>query len=245
MLSPALQTRIDAAAALLNISSTAYGKLVLATSLGVEDQVVAHLAALHAPRVQFFTLDTGRLHPETLDLIQATERFLKRRIEVYFPQAQAVQQFVQYHGINGFYESITQRKQCCEARKLEPLKRALAGQDAWITGLRREQAPTRGELQEVAHDAAFGLDKISPLASWSEDDVWAYARHFSVPTNPLHERGFRSIGCAPCTRATAAHEDVRAGRWWWETPEQKECGLHAMPMRPAPQTTASLEPATV
>lgn len=203
-----------------------FNRITLATSFGVEDQVLAHLASLHAPQIELFTLDTGRLHPETLQLIAATETFLKRRITVYVPEAAALESFVRFNGINGFYESIAQRQQCCEARKLGPLKRALHGKDAWVTGLRRAQSTTRTHLAAIAFDTQFNLTKISPLLDWSEDDVWAYAREQGIPTNPLHEQGFRSIGCAPCTRATAAGEDVRAGRWWWESAEHKECGLH-------------------
>ena len=163
---------------------------------------------------------------ETVALIAATERFLKRRITVYMPQAGAVEHYICLNGINGFYESITQRQQCCEVRKLDPLKRALHGKDAWLTGLRRTQSTTRAQLDAVAFDVQFNLTKISPLLEWSEAQTWDYAREHGIPTNPLHAQGFRSIGCAPCTRATAEGEDVRAGRWWWEAAEHKECGLH-------------------
>jgi phosphoadenosine phosphosulfate reductase len=150
----------------------------------------------------------------------------RRKVKIYSPQHDAVESFVRVNGINGFYESTSQRKGCCEVRKLEPLKRALAGKRAWVTGLRRDQSVTRLELEPVAFDATQGLYKFSPLADWSHEDVWNYIRSHSVPYNTLHDRGYPSIGCAPCTRAVAPGEDVRAGRWWWESAMNKECGLH-------------------
>ena len=220
------QVHLASAVALLQRAANDFKHVAFATSLGVEDQVLAHLASLHAPRVDLFTLDTGRLHPETLALIAATENFLKRRITVYMPEAVVVEQYIRLNGINGFYNSITQRLHCCQVRKLAPLKRALHGKDAWLTGLRRAQSSTRAQLEAVAFDPQFKLTKMSPLLDWSEAQVWDYAREHGIPTNPLHALGFRSIGCAPCTQATAEGEDVRAGRWWWEAAEHKECGLH-------------------
>jgi phosphoadenosine phosphosulfate reductase len=148
-------------------------------------------------------------------------------VEVYFPEAEDVEDMVCLNGINLFRESVAARKRCCEVRKIRPLQRALAGLDAWICGLRADQSPTRGGLSPIDWDEANGLVRIAPLAPWSEDDVWEYVRAHNVPVNALHDEGFRSIGCAPCTRATEPGEDVRAGRWWWESPEHKECGLHA------------------
>jgi phosphoadenosine phosphosulfate reductase len=147
-------------------------------------------------------------------------------LRIYFPQPEAVQQYATGHGVNAFYESVELRKACCHARKVEPLGRALKGKTAWITGLRREQAVTRHDLPEREFDVAHGIEKFNPLAAWSEEEVWAYLHAYGVPYNELHERGYPSIGCAPCTRALTAGEDIRAGRWWWEDPQSKECGLH-------------------
>lgn len=202
------------------------GTIAFASSLGAEDQVLTHLIALHAPNVPAFSLDTGRLFPETYDLLRATERRYGLRIQVYFPQAAAVEALVNEHGIDAYRESIELRKECCRVRKVEPLRRALAGRAAWICGLRRDQAVTRREMAPVEWDAANGLYKINPLADWSEAQVWEFIRAHQVSYHTLHDRGFPSLGCACCTRAIAPGEDVRAGRWWWENPEHKECGLH-------------------
>ncbi len=196
------------------------------TSLGLEDMVVTDLIVRHAPAISLFTLDTGRLHPETLDLLAATEAHYKKRIAVYYPQTQAVEHYVRLNGINGFFESVSQRQDCCAVRKVAPLKRALADKQAWVTGLRREQAASRAQLSESAFDAQYGLTKFNPLIDWTLADVEAYIKDNGVPSNVLHDRGFPSIGCAPCTRAIEPGEDVRAGRWWWETADKKECGLH-------------------
>lgn len=215
-------------------------EVALASSLGPEDQVLLHMAASDAPGLRAFTLDTGRLFPETYDVIRASaERYPTVQLDVYFPESADVEQMVRTHGIDLFRDSVAARKRCCEIRKVRPLKRALAGLDAWITGLRAEQSPTRDALEVVDWDEANGLIRIAPLASWTEDDVWAYIRKHDVPVNALHAQGFRSIGCAPCTRATLPGEDVRAGRWWWESPEHKECGLHA---RSASEASASGAP---
>lgn len=222
----ASRDRIAHAAALLIEADAAHAPAVFTTSLGVEDMVLADLIVRHAPKIAIATLDTGRLPAETYELLVRAERHFKRRIEVFFPQAAAVEQYVRYNGINGFFESVTQRKSCCEVRKVEPLSRALAGKRAWITGMRRDQAATRAALSEQAWDEDHGLTKFNPLIDWSLDDIWAYVRENKVPYNALHDQGYPSIGCAPCTRAVKPGEDVRAGRWWWESPEQKECGLH-------------------
>ncbi len=202
------------------------GQLVFATSLGLEDQVLTDLIARNNIAIPIFTLDTGRLFPETYELLGRTERQYGIKIEVYFPKAEAVEAMVNQHGINLFRESVELRKHCCQARKIEPLRRALAGRQAWIAGLRREQAVTRSELQLVEWDGGNGLFKINPLANWSQQDAWDYVHQNNVPYNPLHAQNFPSIGCACCTRAIKTGEDVRAGRWWWESPEHKECGLH-------------------
>lgn len=204
------------------------GNLVLANSLGAEDMVLADLLARHVPDVGQFVLDTGRLPEETLALLaQMSEVYPQSMIQVFYPESSAVEAYVRDHGINAFYQSQALRKACCAVRKLEPLKRALAGRNAWITGLRREQSITRDAVDFSEWDEGNGLQKLNPLADWTDADVWAYIRHFNVPYNALHDHHYPSIGCAPCTRAISKGEDVRAGRWWWENPESKECGLHA------------------
>ena len=203
-----------------------HASLTVAHSLGAEDMVLMDLITKHAPSIEIFSIDTGRLPTETYDLIERAIKHYRRKIVVYFPEQSAVENFVRINGINGFRDSIAQRKDCCHARKVEPLQRALKGKAAWITGLRREQAVTRKNLSASEFDQANGLQKYNPLIEWSEDDVWDYLHEFDVPYNALHDQGFPSIGCAPCTRAIEPGEDVRAGRWWWENAEQKECGLH-------------------
>jgi len=221
-----LQERIARSIEVLRQAEGLHTPAVFTTSLGVEDMALADLIVRHAPKIAIATLDTGRLPAQTYELLAQAERHFKRRIEVFFPEAQAVEQYVRYNGINGFFESVTQRKGCCEVRKVEPLKRALAGKKAWVTGMRRDQAATRAALGEQAWDEDHQLTKFNPLIDWSLDQVWAYVREHKVPYNALHDAGYPSIGCAPCTRAVAPGEDVRAGRWWWESPDQKECGLH-------------------
>ena len=202
------------------------GPVVFASSFGAEDMVLFDLIARDFREIEIATLDTGRLPAETYDLIQQASLAYRRKVKIYSPQHDLLETYVRVNGINGFYDSVAQRKDCCNARKLEPLKRALAGKRGWITGLRRDQSVTRAELAEVVFDEAQGLYKFSPLADWSEQEVWDYIRSRSVPYNALHDRGYPSIGCAPCTRAIAKGEDVRAGRWWWEAAAGKECGLH-------------------
>lgn len=224
-----LADRIASAVVLLQ-QAEATGQAAFSTSLGLEDQVVTDLIAAHAPRIAIFTLDTGRLPPETYEVLARTEARYRRRIEVFFPEREAVEQYVRYNGINGFFESVTQRKACCEVRKTEPLKRALAGRSAWVTGLRREQSVTRAGVEATSHDAEHGLLKVNPLIDWTLADVSDYLATRDVPVNALHAKGYPSLGCAPCTRAVATGEDVRAGRWWWESADTKECGLHASPI---------------
>jgi len=201
-------------------------KLVFATSLAAEDQVLTDMIVRNRWPIPFVTLDTGRLFPETYALLAETEERYGIKIQVFFPDRVAVEEMVAERGINLFRHSIGNRKLCCRVRKLDPLKRALAPYRAWICGLRREQSVTRAEIQLVEHDAANGLTKINPLAGWSEQAVWGYIAARQVPYNPLHDQGFPSIGCACCTRAIKRTEELRAGRWWWEEPEHKECGLH-------------------
>lgn len=204
-----------------------YGnRIALASSLGLEDQALTDLILKVDKQARIFTIDTGRLFPETYSLIDKTNMKYGIKIEVYFPKNEPVQRYVLENGINGFYESIEKRKQCCGVRKIEPLLRALSTLDVWICGLRQEQSVTRTGVQAVEWDEANKLIKINPLVHWSEKQVWDYIKDNRVPYNVLHDKNFPSIGCQPCTRAVAEGEDIRAGRWWWENPEHKECGLH-------------------
>ncbi|WP_282036260.1 phosphoadenylyl-sulfate reductase [Saccharicrinis aurantiacus] len=201
-------------------------KIALSSSLGAEDQVLTQMVTSIKSDASIFTLDTGRLFPETYDLIDRTSKKYKTNIQVYFPQPTAVEAMVKEKGINLFFDSIENRKQCCNTRKIEPLKRAFKGLDAWICGLRADQSVTRSEIQLIEWDENNNIVKINPLAFWSEQDVWDYIDEKGIPVNPLHKKGFPSIGCQPCTRAIMEGEDVRAGRWYWENPDTKECGLH-------------------
>lgn len=202
------------------------GALAFANSFGAEDMVLTDLILSNALPITVFSLDTGRLPAETYSLIGEVERRYGKKLEIYFPDAGAVEAFVRSHGINAFYDSVELRKACCGVRKMEPLRRALAGRKAWITGLRAAQSVTRAGLPVRETDTANGLEKLNPLTDWTETEIWAYIRINEVPYNALHDQFYPSIGCAPCTRAIALGEDVRAGRWWWENPETKECGLH-------------------
>lgn len=201
-------------------------KVALSSSFGAEDQVLTDLMLNIDKNAHIFTLDTGRLHPENYDVMDATNLKYNIKVDVYFPQTQSVQELYQTQGINGHYESIEKRKNCCFIRKIEPLQRALADVEIWITGLRSEQSVTRTQMPLVEYDENFKVIKVNPLIHWSEEDVWDYIKKHNVPYNKLHDQGFPSIGCAPCTRAIKDGEDVRSGRWWWENPEHKECGLH-------------------
>lgn len=201
-------------------------RIALSSSLSIEDQVILHMMWQISKNVKVFTLDTGRLFPETYALIDATNQFFGIKIDVYFPDNRQVEDMVKTHGINLFYHSIENRKLCCQIRKIEPLKRALKGLEAWVCGLRKDQSVTRFYTQMIEWDETHQLLKINPLVNWSEKQVRDYIKQYNIPYNPLHDKGFPSIGCQPCTRAIEEGEDVRAGRWWWETPEHKECGLH-------------------
>jgi phosphoadenosine phosphosulfate reductase len=222
-----LDRRIAEAEIIITEAVTKHSPATLACSFGAEDMVLLDLIARRGFPVSIFTLDTGRLHQETYDLMQSVRsRYPDIVVEAFCPNAVSVEAYVRDHGINGFYDSVALRERCCAVRKIEPLKRALADKKVWITGLRREQSVTRRAVASIAWDAANGLHKASPLAEWSADDVWAYINRFDVPTNALHRRGYPSIGCLPCTRAVEPHEDPRAGRWWWENAATRECGLH-------------------
>ena len=206
------------------------GRIALSSSLGLEDQVLTQMVCKIDKSTKIFTLDTGRLFPETYDLIHRTNSKYGIKMNVYFPEAAHVEQMVGSKGINLFFESIENRKLCCYIRKLEPLKRAFEGLEVWICGLRREQSVTRTAIAPVEWDESFGLYKVNPLAEVTETMLWEYIQKHNVPVNALHDQGYPSIGCAPCTRAIKPGEDIRAGRWWWEIPEHKECGLHRKPL---------------
>ncbi len=205
------------------------GEIALSSSLSYEDQAITHMIA-SSPEARdayrVFTLDTGRLFPETYQLIDRTNMTYGINVEVFFPDCKEVQRMVREEGINLFYNSIESRHRCCQIRKLEPLGRAFKGLKAWVCGLRRSQSLTRKDMQLVEWDEKNNLFKINPLIDWSEQEVISFVKKNGVPYNVLHDKGFPSIGCQPCTRAVKPGEDVRAGRWWWESPEHRECGLH-------------------
>ncbi len=215
---------------ILNLTlETFRSKIALASSLGAEDQVLTHMIVQTDPSVRIFTLDTGRMFPESYEILERTNRVYNISIEVFFPEFKGVEKMVNEKGINLFYDSIENRKLCCSIRKVEPLRRAFSGLDAWICGLRREQSVTRFNVDAVEWDEGNGLAKINPLVDWSEKQLWGYIKKHNIPYHSLHDKGFPSIGCQPCTRAVKPGEDLRAGRWWWEEPEKKECGLHNRP----------------
>lgn len=202
-------------------------RIALASSLQAEEMVILDIAWRMNPGVRVFTLDTGRLHEETYMVMEQIREKYGIEVESYFPNREAVEALEREKGFYSFRQSVEERKYCCGIRKIEPLGRALNGLDAWMTGLRREQAVTRGTVGKVEADESHrGIIKVNPLTDWSGEQVWDYIRAHDVPYNGLHDIGFPSIGCAPCTRAVKPGEDVRAGRWWWELPETKECGLH-------------------
>ena len=218
----------NSAVSLLQWALKTFGKkIALASSFGAEDVVLIDILIKFSPDIRVFTLDTGRLNEETYEVMEAIRRKYNIRIESYFPKAEAVESLERQKGFYSFRESIANRKECCGLRKVEPLLRALRDTDAWITGLRRAQGVTRVELRKIEADEAHpGLYKINPLADWTQEDVQGYIKKNTVPYNRLHDAGYPSIGCAPCTRAVKPGEDIRAGRWWWENPEHKECGIH-------------------
>lgn len=211
---------------MLALAVREYAPAAFASSFGAEDMVLTDLIAKRFPDIEVFTLDTGRLPEETLGLMQLVTEKYPIKLRVYSPDGPVLEEYQAAHGANAFYRSVELRKRCCHIRKVEPLKRALAGKRAWITGLRREQAVSRAGLFEDGFDDENGLYKFNPLADWTHAEVWEYIRRFDVPYNALHDRGYPSIGCTPCTRAITVGEDARAGRWWWEDAQGKECGLH-------------------
>ncbi|QYF93957.1 phosphoadenylyl-sulfate reductase [Massilia sp. PAMC28688] len=215
----------DTRATLVRIAAD-FSPAVFASSLAAEDMVLTDMILRAGLPIKIFSLETGRLHPETLDVLAQVKAVYGYSIELYKPIDELVNTYVAANGINAFYNSVEMRRECCRIRKVEPLGRALAGNKAWVTGQRRAQSTTRAQLDVQEDDPAHGMTKFNPLADWSEDDVWNYIRANDVPYNALHDQGFPSIGCAPCTRAVEPGEDIRAGRWWWENPDSKECGLH-------------------
>ena len=205
-------------------------RLVIASSLGPEDQVITHMALQIAKKkyqkCRIFILETGRLHQETLDVMTKTQEKYTMTYEIITPNKEAVNNLIKNKGEFSFYESIENRKECCYIRKVAPLKQILTTADAWITGQRKEQSVTRSDLANIEWDADNKKTKFNPLVAWSDDNVWSYIKEHQIPYNPLHDKGYPSIGCEPCTRAIKPDEDPRAGRWWWESADQKECGLH-------------------
>lgn len=208
-------------------SDTFHPKIALSSSFSTEDVTLIDMLWKINPKFRVFTLDTGRLNQETYSLIDRIRTRYDAQVEVYYPKTAAVEKMVREHGMNLFYESVTYRRLCCNVRKVEPLLRALRGLDAWITGLRRGQGVTRTEVKKVEIDEAHGnIVKVNPLAGWSNEQVWDYVKKNNVPYNSLYDKNYTSIGCEPCTRPIKPEEDIRAGRWWWESPDEKECGLH-------------------
>jgi phosphoadenosine phosphosulfate reductase len=229
-----LQAKIERLDALLDSIAARHADVKLASSLAAEDMLLTHAILSRGVKIGIFSLNTGRLHAETVGMIDRVRERYGYEIEQFRPQQDAVDEYVTQHGLNAFYESVDLRKRCCEIRKVEPLNRALSGVSAWVTGQRREQSVTRAELHEEEQDGARNIAKFNPLADWNEAEVWTYLRAFDVPVNPLHARGYPSIGCEPCTRAVRPGEDSRAGRWWWESRDTKECGLHISPISAIP-----------
>ena len=218
--------KVAASVALLRQAVRDHGTVTYSNSLGAESMVLTDLICTQVPEIDIFSLDTGRLPEETYSLLDRVERRYGRRLRLIYPQAEALQAYTREHGINGFYNGLAERQSCCHIRKIEPFRRAIAGFGAWVTGVRHEQSATRAAALPVEFDTPNGLYKISPILQWTHDDVWAYIRSHSLPYNALHDKGYPSIGCEPCTRAVEPGEDSRSGRWWWENTDSRECGLH-------------------
>jgi phosphoadenosine phosphosulfate reductase len=233
-----LQDKTAAVRAQLADALARFGRLVYSNSLGAEAMVLTDILWTHFPAIDIFSIDTGRLHEETYTLLETLQRRYQRRLRVVYPDARALESLVARQGVNGFYGSLEARLECCRIRKVEPFRRAIAGFPAWITGVRREQSNGRAHGQLEEWDSEYGLYKLSPLLDWSEDEVWRYISAHRLPYNVLHDRHYPSIGCSPCTRAIQPGESRRAGRWWWEQPESRECGLH--PRHPAAAPAAGL-----
>ena len=221
-----LATRVRDTLATLERVAEEFSPAVFASSLAAEDMVLTDLILKAGLPIGIFSLETGRLHKETLGMVERVQERYGYEIALYRPVQAAVDAYVEKKGVNAFYDSVELRKECCNIRKVEPLGRAQSGKKAWVTGQRRAQAATRSDLSVQEYDGSHSMEKFNPLADWSEQEVWDYIRANDVPYNPLHDQGYPSIGCEPCTRAIQPGEDVRAGRWWWENPDSKECGLH-------------------
>ncbi|WP_256004802.1 phosphoadenylyl-sulfate reductase [Pedobacter deserti] len=218
---------MDPVAALRRLTEQYPGRVVFSTSFGWEDQVITHLIFSNDLPIEVFTLETGRLFPETYYVWNRTLEIYNKPIKAYFPEAEALQRMVDAKGPSSFYTSVENRKECCYIRKIEPLKRALSGHKIWVTGIRAEQSPNRHDMRNLEWDEGNQMIKYHPLFEWSLDEVKDFIKKHNIVYNTLHDRGFPSIGCAPCTRAVLEGEDFRAGRWWWEDQSKKECGLHA------------------
>jgi phosphoadenosine phosphosulfate reductase len=210
----------------LRLAVSEYKNVCYANSLGAEAVVLTDLIWGQVPEIEMFSIDTGRLFPETYELVRRLEQRFARKLRFYYPQANSLEEWVGVNGINGFREGLGQRRECCNIRKVEPFRRALVGRSAWVTGVRRAQSTSRSLAARVEWDGEYGLHKVSPLLDWSNKEVWEYIRRRHLPYNKLHDVGFPSIGCAPCTRAIQPGDSERAGRWWWESSESRECGLH-------------------
>lgn len=221
-----MNQKIENLITVLQETSAKFDKVCFSTSMSAEDMILSHVISEHKIPITVFTLDTGRLHDETYQLMQTVQERYHKNLKIYFPEAEDLETFINTRGTNAFYQSIDFRKVCCQIRKVQPLKRALEGQQVWVTGLRKQQSMTREGLEVMAWDDGFSLYKLNPLLDWSSEETWSFIRENDVPYNVLHDRGFPSVGCSPCTRAVAKVENERAGRWWWESPETKECGLH-------------------
>lgn len=227
-----LSKRADDSIARLRTAVEEFSDVCYANSLGAESVVLTDLIWSFVPEIDIFSIDTGRLFPETYDLIERLQNRYGRSLKMFYPDAASLEGWVGRNGINGFRDGLEQRRGCCAVRKVGPFRRAIAGRAAWVTGIRRGQSASRAMASAVEWDGEYGLHKVSPLLDWSETDIWSYIRKKRLPYNRLHDSGFPSIGCAPCTRAVQPGEPERSGRWWWERTESRECGLH--PRRKAP-----------
>jgi phosphoadenosine phosphosulfate reductase len=225
-LSKTLRARADDSISQLQSAVAEFKNVCYANSLGSESIVLTDLIWGTVPQIEIFSIDTGRLYPETYDLIERLQQRYGRALRMYYPDAAKLEGWVGEHGINGFRSGLEQRRGCCAARKVEPFRRAISGRSAWVTGIRRGQSASRALTAAVEWDREYGLHKVSPLLEWSENEIWEYIRKKRLPYNTLHDSGFPSIGCAPCTRAVQPGEHERSGRWWWERSDSRECGLH-------------------
>jgi len=223
-----LTAGLDPVAALTKIANQFPGQVIFSSSFGWEDQAITHMIFANNIDIKIFTLETGRIFPETYYTWNRTMEIYGKTIFAYYPQHEAVEKMLNEKGPSSFYESVENRKECCGIRKLEPLNRALAGNKVWVTGIRAEQSVNRHEMHNVEWDEGHNLTKFHPIFDWTLDDVKAFIKQYTIPYNTLHDRGFPSIGCQPCTRAIREGEDFRAGRWWWEDQSKKECGLHEL-----------------